>query len=72
MQLKGAKKNYLVHEKDLLAIIQALKKWRSDLLGIPIVVYTDHHTLQIFDTQKDLSRHQLRWQELMSLGAPTG
>ena len=49
-----------------MAIIRALKKWRSDLLGIPIYVYTDHRTLQNFDTQRDLSRRQLRWQEFMS------
>jgi len=66
MQLKGAEKNYPVHEKELLAIIRALKKWRSDLLGMPIFVYTDHRTLENFDTQKDLSRRQLRWQEFLS------
>ena len=52
--------------RSLLAIVRALKKWRSDLIGIPIVVYTDHRTLQNFDTQHDLSRRQLRWQEFMS------
>ena len=56
MQLKGAEKNYPVHKKELLAIMRALKKWHSDLIGIPIVVYTDHRTLQNFDTQHDLSR----------------
>jgi len=56
MQLKGPEKNYPVHEKELLAVIRMLKKWRSDLLGIPIVIYTDHRTLQNFDTQRDLSR----------------
>ena len=66
MQLKGAERNYPVHEKEMLAIIRALKKWRSDLLGIPIMVYTDHRTLQNFDTQRDLSRRQLRWQEFLS------
>jgi len=30
MQLKGAEKNYPVHEKELIAIIRALEKWRSD------------------------------------------
>ena len=30
MQLKGVEKNYPVHEKELLAIIRALKKWCSD------------------------------------------
>jgi hypothetical protein len=66
MQLKGAEKNYPVHEKELLAIIRALKKWRSDLLGSHIFVYTDHRTLENFDTQKDLSCRQLRWQEFLS------
>ena len=42
MQLKGTEKNYPAHKKELLAVICALKKWRSDLLGIPIYVYTDH------------------------------
>ena len=66
MQLKAAEKNYPIHEKELLAIIRALKKWRTDLLGSPIYVYTDHKTLENFDTQKDLSRRQLRWQEFLS------
>jgi len=66
MQLKGPEKNYPVHKKELLAIIRSLKKWRADLLGIPIVVYTDHRTLENFDMQHDLSCRQLRWQEFMS------
>jgi hypothetical protein len=66
MQLKGLEKNYPVHEKELLAIIHALKKWRSNLLGIPITVYTNHRTLENFDTQRDLSHRQLHWQEFMS------
>jgi hypothetical protein len=65
MQLKDAEKNYPVHEKELLAIICALKKWHSDLLGTHFYVYTDHRTLENFDTQKDLSRRQLRWQEFL-------
>ena len=65
-QLKPAEKNYPTHEKELLAIVQALRKWRSDLLGSPIYIYTDHKTLQNFDTQRELSRRQLRWQEYLS------
>ena len=42
MQLKGPERNYPVHEKEMLTIIHGLKKWRLDLLGIPIMVYTDH------------------------------
>jgi hypothetical protein len=66
MQMKAAEKNYPIHEKELLAIIHTLKKWRANLLGSPIYVYTDHRTLENFDTQKDLSRRQLCWQEFLS------
>ena len=66
MQLGAAEKNYPIHEKELLAVIRALKKWRSDLLGSEFTVYTNHRTLENFNTQRDLSRRQLRWQEFMS------
>ncbi|KAJ2927414.1 hypothetical protein H1R20_g9684, partial [Candolleomyces eurysporus] len=52
--LNQAERRYPVHEKEMLAIIWALKKWHSDLLGMPFFVYTDHKTLQFFENQKDL------------------
>ena len=58
-RLITAEQNYPIHEKELLAIICALKKWRSDLLGSEFIVYTDHRTLENFDTQCDLSKRQL-------------
>jgi hypothetical protein len=64
--LKDAQLNYPVHEKELLAIIRALQKWHSDLLSTPICIYTDHHTLENFDHQKDLSHRQARWQEFLA------
>jgi hypothetical protein len=66
MTFKGAQLNYPVHEKEMLAIIQVLDKWRLDLIGVPIEIYTDHKTLENFDTQKDLSHRQARWMEFMS------
>jgi RNase H-like domain found in reverse transcriptase/Integrase zinc binding domain len=66
MQLNSAQQNYPVHEKELLAIVRALQKFRMDLLGIPFTVITDHRTLVNFNTQKDLSRRQARWQEFLS------
>ncbi len=64
-QLTGAELNYPVHEKELLAIVRALKKWRIDLLGAPFTVFTDHQTLENFTHQKHLSRRQARWQEFL-------
>lgn len=55
LQLKDAEKNYPVHKKELLTIIHALKKWCADLLGTHFYVYTNHRTLENFNTQKDLS-----------------
>ena len=46
MQLSAAEKNYPIHKKELLVVVRALKKWRSDLLGSEFTVYTDHHTLE--------------------------
>jgi hypothetical protein len=66
MTFKNAELNYPVHEKELLAIICALKKWRVDLLGSPFFIYTDHKTLEIFNVQKELSHRQARWMEFMS------
>jgi hypothetical protein len=64
--MKDAELNYPVHEKELLAIIRALHKWRTDLLGLPFYVYTDHKTLLNFNTQRDLSRRQARWMEALA------
>jgi hypothetical protein len=63
---KDAELNYPIHEKELLAIIRALKKWRVDLIGNDFTIFTDHRTLECFDTQKDLSRRQARWMEFLS------
>ena len=65
--LKEAELNYPVHEKELLAVIRAIKKWKHDLIGCPFFVYTDHKTLLNFCTQKDLSRRQARWMEELSI-----
>jgi len=66
MTLKGTELNYPVHEKELLAIIRVSKKWCVNLLSSPFLIYTDHKTLENFNTQKDLSHRQAHWMELMS------
>lgn len=33
--MKDAELNYPVHEKELLAIIRAINKWKYDLIGSP-------------------------------------
>jgi hypothetical protein len=53
--LRDAELDYPVHEKELLAVIRVIKKWKYNLIGAPFFVYTDHKTLLNFATQKDLS-----------------
>lgn len=65
-QLNPAEKNYTVRDKELLAIVRALRRWRVDLLGERVEVYTDHASLVHFKTQKEVNRRQSRWQNLMS------
>ena len=66
VQLSQAERNYPTHEKEMLAIVRALKKFRADLLGTHFTVYTDHRTLECFQAQRDLSRRQARWQEFLA------
>jgi hypothetical protein len=66
VQLSQAERNYPTHEKEMLAIVRALKRFRPDLLGTHFYVYTDHRTLECFQGQRDLSRRQARWQEFLA------
>jgi hypothetical protein len=66
VQLSQAEKNYPTHEKEMLAIVRALKRFRPELLGTTFTVYTDHRTLECFQGQRELSRRQARWQEFLA------
>jgi len=44
--LNDAHINYATTEKELLAIIYALEKFRSYLVGSKIVIYTDHASIK--------------------------
>ena len=67
MTLKGMELNYPVHEKELLAILWALRKWKVDLMGSEFLVYTDHKTLLNFNTQRELSWRQAHWMEELAI-----
>lgn len=62
----AAERNYPTHEKELLAIILALKLWSPLLLDVPIQVQTDHFTLKWFLQQCDLSECQKHWLSILS------
>jgi hypothetical protein len=64
-KMNDHERNYATHEKETLAVMHALKKWRVYLEGRHFTVYTDHATLRHFPTQPDLTRRQARWTEKM-------
>src|SRR3954464_13398421 len=63
--MNPAKCNYAAHEKEMLAIIHALKKWQVYLEGHPFTVFTDHATLCHFHKQPHLTGHQACWSEIL-------
>ena len=44
--LNAAQKNYSATEKELLAIVFALDKFRSHLFGSLVIIFTDHVALK--------------------------
>ena len=66
--MKPAECNYDVHDKELLAIVQALKEWRRYVAGSQhkIRILTDHKNLVPFMTTKELNERQIRWSETLS------
>ena len=67
-KLSATELNYPIHDKELLAIVHALTKWRTYLHGstTPIKIMTDHASLKYLATQPTLSHRQARWLEKLA------
>ncbi|KAL3675441.1 hypothetical protein R1sor_025389 [Riccia sorocarpa] len=57
------RRNYHTTEREELAIVLATKHWKHYLGDKAFVVETDHKPLVYLETQKDLSKRQIRWAE---------
>jgi len=55
--------NYEIHDKELLAIVEAITKWRQYLLDAieKFKVWTDHKNLKYFKKPHNLNRWQAQW-----------
>ncbi|CAL2277586.1 unnamed protein product [Prunus armeniaca] len=59
--LNDAQLNYSTTEKELLAVVFALEKFRSYLVGSKVIVYSDHAALRFLLTKKDVKPRLIRW-----------
>ena len=66
--LNAVERNYEIHDKELLAIIQALEDWRHFLEGVQhkFEIWTDHENLEYFMSAKKLNRHWAQWSFYLS------
>ncbi len=59
--------NYDMRDKEMLAIVSALKEWRHYLMGNQVTVYSDHRSLQyLLSGSADLNQRQVRWLDLLA------
>ncbi|XP_068323218.1 uncharacterized protein, partial [Pyrus communis] len=59
--LNDAQLNYSTTEKELLAIVFALEKFRSYLVGSKVIVFSDHAALRYLMKKKDAKPRLIRW-----------
>jgi hypothetical protein len=60
-----AERNYDIYDKEILAIIKALKEWRPELVGLQkkdcFEILLNHRVLEYFMITKALNTRQARW-----------
>ena len=59
--LNDAQLNSITTEKEFLAVVFALEKFRLYLLGSKTTIFTDHSALRYHMTKKDAKARLIRW-----------
>ena len=59
--LDNAQRNYSTTEKELFAVVFALEKFRSYLLGTKVIIYSDHAALKYLLAKKESKPRLIRW-----------
>ena len=59
--LDSAQSNYKTTEKEFLAIVFTLEKFRSYIVGSPVTIFTDHTTLKYLLSKQDTKPRLIRW-----------
>ncbi|XP_076956917.1 uncharacterized protein LOC143632237 [Bidens hawaiensis] len=59
--LSDAQINYTTTEKELLAVVYALDKFRSYIWGSKVIVFSDHSAIKYLMEKKDAKPRLIRW-----------
>ena len=59
--LNEAQRNYTTTEKELLAVVYALDKFRAYLVGYDIVIFIDHSAWKYLLTKQNAKARLIRW-----------
>jgi transposase InsO family protein len=66
-KLNVHERNYSTHKKELLAVVDAIKCFRTTVYGNKITVETDHSSLRYLKVGPDTNPQLVRWIEFLSL-----
>jgi hypothetical protein len=61
LKLRGPKLLYNIYDKEMLAIMHALAKFRQYLVGAKFVFKSNHNSLKYLLEQKDINERQQKW-----------
>ena len=66
--LSETEQNYQIYDRELLALIRALKEWKIYLEQAKhtVTVFIDHDNLKYFRSGQDLNKRQARWSLFLS------
>ena len=64
-KLSGAVLKYPTYDKELCALVQALKTWQHYLWPKEFVIHTDHESLKHLKGQHKLNKRHARWMEFV-------
>jgi len=60
-KLKGSHLNYSTYDKELYALVRALKNWQHYLFPKEFVIHSDHESLKYLKGQSKLNKSHANW-----------
>ena len=60
-KLRGLERSFSIYDKEMLAIMHALAKFRQYLVGSKFSIKTDHNSLKHFLGQREFNERKQKW-----------